>query len=614
METLKPKIYSYTRFSSKEQLTGDSQRRQDEYIDKYKNQSNLEFDTELDLKDRGVSAFNAMNIEKGTLGKFLKLIKEGKIAKGSVLLIENIDRLSRLRPTDAYDVFMGIIKAEIKIVTLHNGIEFTEKSVNSGDGQLYILIGEIQRAHRESKVKSERLKAAWENNRERARKGEYIFTGRYPEWLALSEDKKSFKLIIERCNAIEQIYRLKLNGFGAEKIAKIMNKDTSVWGPPRKEIKSRKGEFKLGGWRASYINKILYNNRSLLGEFQPHKLVEGKREPDGEPIKNYYPSALSEELFYEVQDLIKANSKLNGNAGGKTGKKGNLFTHIIKCGLCGSSMIFVDKGEKKATKYLHCDSSRRKLKNGIYCQARPIRYDDFKELFFDTIYEFDIDNIIPQEEEQAVKINSLKRELDLVLSQIEQLKKEQKNILNSIKSFDIEGKTPLRILTNELENLDNADAELLDRRKALTKEIEEAEVQREQIIKNIDHTKEVYQLLASTKDEEELIKIRGQLIKEIRRIVDKIDIIPFLNKNEEYKRIKPKYDEYMKTRKEPPSTARKRTMRVNPYIDTLRRIEEEKTNHLIFGGTARIFFTSAKESKKTILRLKTRDKHFFERI
>ena len=95
METLKPKIYSYTRFSSKEQLEGDSQRRQDEYITKYKDKSGLEFDAELDLKDRGVSAFNALNIEKGALGKFLNLIKEGKIATGSVLLIESIDRLSK---------------------------------------------------------------------------------------------------------------------------------------------------------------------------------------------------------------------------------------------------------------------------------------------------------------------------------------------------------------------------------------------------------------------------------------------------------------------------------------------------------------------------------------
>jgi DNA invertase Pin-like site-specific DNA recombinase len=38
---------------------------------------------------------------KGALGQFLKLVEQGCIAKGSTLLVENMDRLSREQVLDA---------------------------------------------------------------------------------------------------------------------------------------------------------------------------------------------------------------------------------------------------------------------------------------------------------------------------------------------------------------------------------------------------------------------------------------------------------------------------------------------------------------------------------
>src|SRR4051794_17399302 len=87
------KAYSYIRFSTPEQLKGDSLRRQLQLSRDYALQHGLELDEEL--KDIGVSAFKGKNRTDGALGRFINLVREGKIEPGSVLLVESLDRLSR---------------------------------------------------------------------------------------------------------------------------------------------------------------------------------------------------------------------------------------------------------------------------------------------------------------------------------------------------------------------------------------------------------------------------------------------------------------------------------------------------------------------------------------
>lgn len=154
----------------------------------------------------------------------------------------------------------------------------------------------------------------------------------------------------------------RLEGKGVTAIAKELNETPGIWKPDKKDRRK-----KTVGWRESYIQKIL-RNREVIGEYQPHKVVDGKRVPVGDPIPDYFPPVIDEDLFYQVQAVLKANAEKNGNAGGRTGKANNLFTHVVRCGLCGYPMHFIDKGRPpKGGQYLHCDGSRRKV-NG--CTAK----------------------------------------------------------------------------------------------------------------------------------------------------------------------------------------------------------------------------------------------------
>jgi DNA invertase Pin-like site-specific DNA recombinase len=87
--------YSYIRFSSEPQAWGDSRRRQTALADRYAGKHGLALDKTLSFRDIGVSAFRGRNRRNGALGAFLDAVEIGVVSRGSYLLVESFDRLSR---------------------------------------------------------------------------------------------------------------------------------------------------------------------------------------------------------------------------------------------------------------------------------------------------------------------------------------------------------------------------------------------------------------------------------------------------------------------------------------------------------------------------------------
>ncbi|MDO9429739.1 MAG: recombinase family protein, partial [Phenylobacterium sp.] len=103
---MKPKAYSYIRWSSDRQTSGDSLKRQLELSEAYAAEHGLELDNRL--KDEGVSAYHGLNRTKGDLSIFLEQIKTGEVAPGAYLLVESLDRVSRENVIDAQTLFLQI--------------------------------------------------------------------------------------------------------------------------------------------------------------------------------------------------------------------------------------------------------------------------------------------------------------------------------------------------------------------------------------------------------------------------------------------------------------------------------------------------------------------------
>jgi DNA invertase Pin-like site-specific DNA recombinase len=112
------KAYSYKRFSTPAQAEGDSLRRQTAMAQSWADRMGVTLDTELNLTDEGVSAYTGANRDVGNLGAFLRAVEEGVVPKGSWLLVESLDRLSREPAFDASYTMQGIIRAGVTVVDL----------------------------------------------------------------------------------------------------------------------------------------------------------------------------------------------------------------------------------------------------------------------------------------------------------------------------------------------------------------------------------------------------------------------------------------------------------------------------------------------------------------
>ena len=144
----------------------------------------------------------------------------------------------------------------------------------------------------------------------------------------------------------------------------------------------------------------ILNNPAVIGEFQPHKIVDGKRKPDGEPIKGYFPAIIDEELFYRAQ-AGRIQRRLHG--GGRKGKDvANLFSGVAKCAYCKSTMVFENKGQgSRGGSFLVCDRSKR----GLGCNSGRWRYSDFEQSFLAFVQELDLERIVEAEDETHVRAN-----------------------------------------------------------------------------------------------------------------------------------------------------------------------------------------------------------------
>jgi DNA invertase Pin-like site-specific DNA recombinase len=372
----RPKAYSYIRMSTPDQAKGDSTRRQDKATQKYAEEHNLEL---VDiLIDEGVSAFAGLNVEEGKLGLFLAKAEKGEIDEGSYLIVESLDRISRETVPNALLKFQRIINSGVKIVTLFDGQIYSKKTLSERPYDLLMAILTLMRGHEESQVKSIRLKAAWENKREIARNGKNT-RHVIPKWLFYSDASATIEPIPERASVIKEIYELSCAGMGSYSIAKKLNKSGyQPWG-------------NANFWQESYIKKILHN-RAVLGEYQPHVVhresSRNVRVKIGEPISSYYPAIIDENLFLAAQN--SARQRLQNGKGRKGKTLSNLFSGLIFCRHCGSSMRFMNKGASpKGGTYIRCSNSILTGK----CQSRSYGYPIVEALVIGKLRQLDMKKI-----------------------------------------------------------------------------------------------------------------------------------------------------------------------------------------------------------------------------
>jgi hypothetical protein len=438
-----PYAYPYIRFSSDIQKDGNSLLRQTKAIQAYLAENpHLEVDKRLNLEDLGKSGFAGQHLEKGgALHLFLEKIKKGEVEKGSVLIIEHFNRLSRLPLIKSITLFNEILANGVNIAVLEERQVFTAENLTSMDYLKAVLRFEV--AHAESRDKSNKGIDNWKIKKQRLRDAEdpasarAEFTKTVPLWLIvegrdirIDEDKAVVvKLIFELCSR---------RNYGFMKIAKHLNENSI----PRLDNSGRAWTFD--------IVKRLVHNRALIGEYQPRVSVrkEGRKRleyiPSNEPpIEGVFPVVIDLALFDEVQ--AKTQSRKIGG-GGRRADMPNLFLKLLRCNECGGSI----KHQKhhngyKEYRYLKCYNSL--YGHCVSPGNRAWRYDEFEEMFFQYAGRLNLDEIFTAANSEIETVMAEVSSIEVALA------KQERKIEGLVRQV-YESETVSTTLNNLLVNLE----------------------------------------------------------------------------------------------------------------------------------------------------------------
>jgi DNA invertase Pin-like site-specific DNA recombinase len=475
--------YSYIRFSHEEQRLGRSEERQLEAAEHYAKEHGMVLDYSL-KPDRAISAFRGKHRMKGNLAAFVRKVHSGEVRSGSALIVESLDRLSREAPEEALSFLLSLVRAGIEVHCI-----LDREIYRRGELDEMRLIGAIIRQSgysRESKRKSERLTEDAEKKRAKARNG-ICFTARVPGWLVAEKNGK-IEPLPKHAKTVKRIFQLASEGIGCTRIVDILNKERI---PAFNRTKK---------WYDMYVSEIL-RSRAPLGEFQPGTHPRGGTwAPAGDPIKDYYPRIIDDELWHRVQEVRAGNWARGKVKVGKYHGSGrsswrNLFTGLV-VDEDGDSVIY----KRVAHRAYFISSDRRKFK------THQMRYELFESVMLKLLQK-DIDwkslakEATPIEEELKLQLNDTLADI----AQKEKLRNRYLRVIEGDTEPDEQIITKFRAAGVELKRLK-------DRKESLEREINASAVPKLTKIPMIE--------IHETREESNL-----RLKDEIRKRVAQIKII-----------------------------------------------------------------------------------------
>jgi DNA invertase Pin-like site-specific DNA recombinase len=366
--------FSYLRFSTPEQSSGDSHRRQLAMADKYAADHHLTLDRSLSFRDLGVSAYRGKNAKEGALRAFLDAIEHNLVPPNSFLLVESLDRLSRDRILAAQGLFLQIVQAGVTIVTLVDQRSYSLESLNQNPLDLIISLVSMMRANEESEVKSRRIRAAFDIKREQL--SVTPWSARCPGWLRLDKQLKKFVIVEERAEVVRGIYRDVLAGVGHPTIVRQLNEDRV----PLFGHGNQRGKI----WQITLIRHWL-RTPTVIGTHIPYhsEYVDGVRHVHPQTaIENYYPAVIEKADWDKVQEKRAAWSAYHRNNVPKSGRA-NLLAGLARCPFCDRRMVML--GPNTKWRYFMC----RLAYHGVGCSDRWVRYSGIEDVL--TV---DIDEVI----------------------------------------------------------------------------------------------------------------------------------------------------------------------------------------------------------------------------
>jgi DNA invertase Pin-like site-specific DNA recombinase len=348
------KAYAYLRVSTASQQSGHGLVRQKQDCQRTAATLGLQLD-DADIMVDMASAYTGQNLAAGKLGKFIDDVEAGQIPNDVTLIVESVDRLSRQGIKDSLPLLFKLHKLGLRLYVIEQSQFFDADLLST-----IVAAVNLERAQNESKLKSVRMQAVWAA---KANSCAAPITAKSPSWVELLPDRSGFRLIPEKAAVVRRAYELALKGLGTDKIISTFRDE---------------GILSFSGsatWPRSSMNRLLTNSQ-VIGHFEPHRKVDGKRISRDVTHEAYYPVVVSEGVFYKVQAGRRRRRQVSQGRPSRNG--GNLFTGIVKCGACGNPMHYKSYGSgPRGYAYLRCSAHV----NGSCFASTPVRYDEFEADF-----------------------------------------------------------------------------------------------------------------------------------------------------------------------------------------------------------------------------------------
>lgn len=320
-------VYLYQRFSSSAQEGNSSLYRQglaqQEWLDRNPDCVVKQLDGKP-LVDSKYSAYKSEHLVSGSLGRLINAIEENLVDKGSIILVEHFSRLSRMSITVAGKLLDKIWDHEVTIVTARDNAIYSPEMRDDMATRMRLIV-EIDKAHSDSKWRSEKVKGSWQRRELNAKVSKIPPRMRMPFWL----DKEG--RLNEHSKVVQDVFRLHSEGLGQVLI--------------ERELRRKYGKIKpLTNFNPTKVIRILQSEKCI-------GMVFGER---------LFEPVVDDETFYNAQRICKERLFTSVREDRKWALHG-----LVKCASCGSGMSIQQSGD--SLPLLRC--SRKQRSGGEFCDA-----------------------------------------------------------------------------------------------------------------------------------------------------------------------------------------------------------------------------------------------------
>jgi site-specific DNA recombinase len=362
--------------------------------------------------DRGISGKSMTNRLQ-----LQQMLEDAKANEFDEVWCWKTNRMAR----NQYDLLTIVKTLESYNVAFRSCSEAFETSTPAGKLMMNVLasIGEFERETIVDNVKM--------GMKQRARTGKWnggIVLG-YKS-VSVNENNTKLEIVPEEATIIRKIFELYASGKGLKAITNQLNHEG---------YKTKRGNmFGTGGVKdilmnPVYIGKIRYNLRENWSEKRRKGINKNPIVVDGE-----HETIIPTEIWDKVQEMYKMKS----NKPKKTFESNYLLTGLMKCPVCGASMVAGRTKKKRKdgtyniTRYYVCGNWRNK--GTAACHANGIRAEyaeeyvslRIKEVIFNEKILKDIVKNINREKSDTIK--PLEKELELLAKSLRDLENRKNRV------------------------------------------------------------------------------------------------------------------------------------------------------------------------------------------